>query len=169
MRLEDSLTPRSPQWPRTLGPNAAISQRHTAIQRQLRFVFIYPLVYLFMWIPPFVSHAYRYIPTAKIPYFLSNIGILCLTLQCAADCLAFNLQEQPWRQVTSTPYKGWWIFSSSRTQDEGSIVEFTTAPVIERAREAPKNSRQWWDPETSALRSEIRREGSDNLYLLQRC
>lgn len=38
--------------------NAALRQRHKAIKRQLRYLFVYPLVYLAMWIPAFVNHCY---------------------------------------------------------------------------------------------------------------
>ena len=38
--------------------NAALRQHHRAIQRQLRYLFVYPLVYLAMWIPAFVNHCY---------------------------------------------------------------------------------------------------------------
>lgn len=38
--------------------NAALRQRHKAIQRQLRYLFVYPLVYIAMWIPTFVNHCY---------------------------------------------------------------------------------------------------------------
>lgn len=38
--------------------NAALRQRHIFIQRQLRYLFVYPLVYLAMWIPAFVNHCY---------------------------------------------------------------------------------------------------------------
>ena len=38
--------------------NAALRQHHKVIQRQLRYLFVYPLVYLAMWIPAFVNHCY---------------------------------------------------------------------------------------------------------------
>ena len=38
--------------------NAALRQQHKAIKRQLRYLFVYPLVYLAMWIPAFVNHCY---------------------------------------------------------------------------------------------------------------
>ena len=38
--------------------NASLRQHHRAIQKQLRYLFVYPLVYLAMWIPAFVNHCY---------------------------------------------------------------------------------------------------------------
>lgn len=38
--------------------NAALRKRHKAIVRQLRYLFVYPLVYLAVWLPSFVNHCY---------------------------------------------------------------------------------------------------------------
>lgn len=38
--------------------NAALRQHHKVIVRQLRYLFVYPLVYLAMWLPSFVNHCY---------------------------------------------------------------------------------------------------------------
>ena len=38
--------------------NASLRQHHRAIKKQLRYLFVYPLVYLAMWIPAFVNHCY---------------------------------------------------------------------------------------------------------------
>ena len=38
--------------------NASLRQHHKDIQKQLRYLFVYPLVYLAMWIPAFVNHCY---------------------------------------------------------------------------------------------------------------
>ena len=49
--------------------NAALRQRHKAIKKQLRYLFVYPLVYLAMWIPAFVNQCY---------FCESNPGVLDL-------------------------------------------------------------------------------------------
>lgn len=38
--------------------NAALRERHKAIKKQLRYLFVYPLVYLAIWTPAFVNHCY---------------------------------------------------------------------------------------------------------------
>ena len=38
--------------------NTALRERHKAIKRQLRYLFIYPLIYLAIWTPAFVNHCY---------------------------------------------------------------------------------------------------------------
>lgn len=83
--------------------NAALRQRHKAIKRQLRYLFVYPLVYLAMWIPAFVSHCYLYTDQHNPPFVLNTISICFLCLQCAVDCFIFSIRETPWRQIKKNP------------------------------------------------------------------
>lgn len=78
--------------------NAALRQRHKAIKKQLRYLFVYPLVYLAMWIPAFVNQCYFYTKRRDPPFVLNTISICCLPLQCAVDCFIFSQREKPWRQ-----------------------------------------------------------------------
>ena len=78
--------------------NVSLKKRHRAIKRQLRYMFIYPLVYATLWIIPFVSHCYGY--TAKqTPFALSTTALVSSCLQCAGDCAVFWLREKPWRKT----------------------------------------------------------------------
>jgi len=77
-------------------PNIFLRVRHQEIQRQLRKMFIYPLVYLLMWIPAFVNHCYFYTKNPSPPFALSCISLACLCLQCAVDSLVFSIREKPW-------------------------------------------------------------------------
>ncbi|MCJ1441501.1 MAG: hypothetical protein MMC23_001990 [Stictis urceolatum] len=78
---------------------ARLRARHKAIQRQLRFVFVYPLVYLAMWIIPFVQHCLNYSDNYSLhPNFpLSCLTTVVLALQCTVDCIVFSIREKPWR------------------------------------------------------------------------
>ena len=78
-------------------PNRALRKRHKAIQRQLRLMFIYPLVYLLMWIAPFINHCYYYTKQENPPFIVNCIALISLCLQCAVDCLVFSIRETPWR------------------------------------------------------------------------
>ena len=80
---------------------SAMKTRHTAIKRQLRFLFIYPVVYLIMWIIPFVQHCLLYNSTYRQnPNFVLNcISVSLLNLQCLIDAVLFSIREKPWRQV----------------------------------------------------------------------
>ena len=73
--------------------------RHREIRRQMRFLFIYPSVYLFLWTVPFIQHCLDYSESyANDP----NFGLLCastviLALQCTIDSMLLTMQEKPWR------------------------------------------------------------------------
>lgn len=79
-----------------------ISLIHTRgkIQQQLRFIFVYPLAYMAMWVLPFVSHALQYNDyyAANPPFVLSALITIIITSQSAVDCWIFNIKEKPWRQ-----------------------------------------------------------------------
>ncbi|EME40471.1 hypothetical protein DOTSEDRAFT_74146 [Dothistroma septosporum NZE10] len=79
----------------------ALQQRRKAIQRQLRLLFIYPVVYLFLWILPFVAHALNYSNHfAQHPIFaLSALNIFCQNIMGLADVTIFCWREKPWRHI----------------------------------------------------------------------
>ena len=80
---------------------SAMKSRHTAIKRQLRFLFIYPVVYLFVWIIPFVQHCLLYNAAYRQnPNFVLNCFSVCLlNFQCLIDSCLFSFREKPWRHV----------------------------------------------------------------------
>lgn len=94
------------------GSNLAVSELQKTrerIRRQLRFMFIYPLVYITMWIVPFVSHVLQYQDRYAInpPYVLIAISLIFINCQCAVDAWLFSTREKPWRQIPETE-GGFW-------------------------------------------------------------
>lgn len=83
------------------GATRALQQRHKAIQRQLRLLFIYPVVYLVLWIFPFVAHALNYSNYyAQHPIFpISALNIFCQNIMGLADVLIFCWREKPWKHI----------------------------------------------------------------------
>lgn len=79
------------------------------IRRQLRFLFIYPLVYIGMWALPFVSHVLQYDDKyAKNPPFALNcITTICVCSQAAIDCWLFSTREKPWRHIPGSDGSFW--------------------------------------------------------------
>ena len=73
--------------------------RQTAIKRQLRFMFIYPLVYLISWIPPSVQHftLYNDAVAARPNFSLACVSTCFVALQCFFDSFVFSYRETPWR------------------------------------------------------------------------
>ncbi|KAM3065788.1 G protein-coupled receptor gpr1 [Clarireedia jacksonii] len=71
------------------------------IRRQLRFLFIYPLVYIGMWIVPFVFHILQFNDrlAADPPFAVGCITTICVCSQGAVDCWLFSTREKPWRHI----------------------------------------------------------------------
>lgn len=79
------------------------------IRRQLRFLFIYPLVYMGMWVVPFVSHILQYDDkfASNPPFGLSCTTIIFLCSQAAVDCWLFSTREKPWRHIPGNDGSFW--------------------------------------------------------------
>ncbi|KXT14255.1 hypothetical protein AC579_6702 [Pseudocercospora musae] len=81
--------------------NTAMQQRRRAIQRQLRLLFIYPTIYLILWIMPFVSHAMNYSNHfAQHPiYPITVLSVFCQSIMGLTDVCIFCWREKPWRHI----------------------------------------------------------------------
>ncbi|KAF8463498.1 G protein-coupled glucose receptor regulating Gpa2-domain-containing protein [Kalaharituber pfeilii] len=95
------------------GPTATaeLLKRRYVIRRQLRLLFIYPLVYALMWVPPLISHSLQY-----TDYFANHpsFPLLCLVsftlpVQCAVDCWLFATREKPWKYIPHSGRKTFWL------------------------------------------------------------
>lgn len=81
--------------------NKEMRKRRRAVRRQLRLLFIYPVVYFTSWLLPFVQNVLNYSDyRARHPLFV----IMLLTYASIAgmgiaDMIVFNLREQPWRHI----------------------------------------------------------------------
>lgn len=95
------------------GPTATaeLMKRRYVIRRQLRLLFIYPLVYALMWVPPLISHSLQYTNYfAQNPSFpLQCIVSFTLPIQCAVDCWLFATREKPWKHIPHTGKKTFWF------------------------------------------------------------
>ncbi|ORY09684.1 G protein-coupled glucose receptor regulating Gpa2-domain-containing protein [Clohesyomyces aquaticus] len=97
-------------------PTSAVQRQLTKerarIHRQLRLMFIYPLVYMLMWIIPFINHCFMYRDkwVAHPVYWLSLLSTICVTLMGAVDCLVFSLREKPWRHIPDSDGGFWGSF-----------------------------------------------------------
>ena len=86
------------------GPNIAVSEMirtRDKIRRQLRYLFIYPLAYIGMWMMPLVVHILQYDDqfAANLPFGLRCLTTICLCSQAAIDCWLFSSREKPWRHI----------------------------------------------------------------------
>ena len=92
--------------------------RRRAIQRQLRLLFIYPCVYMILWVIPFVVHCMNYTTYyAHHPIFgLNVVQILCMGVMTFVDVVIFCWREKPWRHIPGSDgtFVGslcWWRFA----------------------------------------------------------
>ena len=81
--------------------DAEMLRTRDKIRRQLRFLFIYPLVYIGMWILPFISHVLQYDDRYALnpPFGLTCITTICICSQAAVDSWLFSTREKPWRHI----------------------------------------------------------------------
>lgn len=81
-----------------LDPDGIVRNRDK-IRRQLRLLFLYPLVYMLVWILPFISDIKRYQDAlnGRGPFSLRLAFLISLCIQGLADSIVFALRERPWR------------------------------------------------------------------------
>lgn len=105
-----SLSTRSPS-PSSPSQTRLVKQRQR-IHRQLRLLFIYPLVYTLMWLIPFAMHCMNYWDKwASHPIEFLRIGsAICIALMGFVDALIFSLREKPWRGVDDSDGTFWGSF-----------------------------------------------------------
>ena len=81
--------------------SGAIRLRRRLIQRQLRLLFIYPCVYMLLWIIPLVVNIMNYTDYfAQNPIFTIGIlNLVCVTIMTFTDVVIFCWRERPWRHI----------------------------------------------------------------------
>jgi G protein-coupled receptor GPR1 len=123
-----SVSSSSTILPPPLLDSMGMVETRAKIRRQLRQLFIYPLVYLAVWLVPFVSHIKGEDHNGS-PTVLAMISLLSLCAQGAANALIFSVKEKPWRHAKRRPrgyHHGLW---SRYNQQEG------VNPNVGRTRE----------------------------------
>lgn len=89
-----------------------LTKQRQRIHRQLRLMFIYPLVYTLMWLIPFAMHCMNYWNkyAANPVEFLRVGSSICIALMGFVDALIFSLREKPWRSIESSDGTFWGSF-----------------------------------------------------------
>ena len=143
-------------------PNEALSKRHKAIRRQLRYMFVYPTIYLLMWLMPFVNHCYLYTKVHHPPFSLNTVSLVSLLLQCTVDCLIFSVKEKPWRYAAKAEAKarGQRVSDNANPNEtrplslDGGMVAQSPVKATNDCQtlqgqntRSPRRERFWWDDE----------------------
>ncbi|KAF3042818.1 hypothetical protein E8E11_000123 [Didymella keratinophila] len=162
---EPTATPASSST-RTPSPSSPaqlrLAKQRQRIHRQLRLMFIYPLVYTLMWLIPFTMHCMNYWDKwALNPVEFLRVGSsICITLMGFADALIFSLREKPWRGIEGGDGSFWGSFRlwrragkdeesaqvGSEGRGRGSQIDWTSASG-DFARIAAEQARQRLDLE----------------------
>ena len=117
---EPIATPFSSSSTRTPSPSSPdqirLAKQRQRIHRQLRLMFIYPLIYTLMWLIPFAMHCMNYWHKwAMHPVEFLFIGSsICITLMGFTDALIFSLREKPWRGIEGSNGTFWGSFVCKR-------------------------------------------------------
>ncbi|RFU73007.1 plasma membrane g- coupled receptor [Trichoderma arundinaceum] len=151
--------------------NTSIEQAHQRIRRQLRLLFVYPLVYLTIWVCPFILHLVRLRTDIKDPFPLLVLTMLSLCAAGSVDSAIFMARERPWRFVhagfwkslcrrlhiswrTSAQFQGLSreemianaMMAHERRQEEVALESIERRATAERsARGRRKVAENWWD------------------------
>ncbi|KAH7182521.1 G protein-coupled glucose receptor regulating Gpa2-domain-containing protein [Fusarium flagelliforme] len=126
------------------------------ILRQLRLLFIYPIVYVVIWILPFIVQLTGYGKGA--PYGMRLASIVFLCFHGLADSLVFCIKEKPWRhsQTFNQTFKRFNLRFWKRRQeapDVGARVGRTREEMTLDSRFAKKRREQEqaeWEMERQA-------------------
>ncbi|KAF2451380.1 hypothetical protein P171DRAFT_400850 [Karstenula rhodostoma CBS 690.94] len=109
-----------------------LAQKRARIHRQLRLLFIYPIVYVLVWLFPFINHCMTYKDRfAERPvYWLTMINVICVTSMGAIDCLIFSLRERPWCHIPSSDgsFLGSFVWWRTPPRPNGAIVPSRARP-----------------------------------------
>ncbi|TVY35905.1 G protein-coupled receptor [Lachnellula occidentalis] len=110
--------------------DAEMVRTRDKIRRQLRFLFIYPLVYIGMWAVPFVSHVLQYDDrfATNPPFGLSCVTTIFVCSQAAVDCWLFSTREKPWRHIPENSGSFWGSFKFWKGWDGASKRKVVRGP-----------------------------------------
>lgn len=164
---------------------SGMAKTREKIRHQLRLLFIYPLVYMVVWLVPFISHILTWgEDDDSMPFVVLILGLASLCIQGAVNSMLFSIREKPWRharrtRVTGSGTSSWKFKGSHRTRQptvgrtrEEMMVDGRIArlrldyEIAERRLKNPLNrrSRQWWD----SVDLEAMRAGTDEEALIRR-
>ena len=135
---------------RSTNPQPSLEIKRLAIRKQLRYLFIYPVVYILLWIFPLVSQILQYndYTATHQPYWLWILTAVSLSIQAAADAFILAWRERPWRRKRS-PLPTWWLKLSdsvlSRLRRWASRRKKEAHQAVEAPAEKSSGAVNWWE------------------------
>lgn len=142
-----------------------MTETRDKISKQLRFLFVYPLVYTIMWGIPFIAHILSYSDEFSAvegyPFPLLVFTLISLTGQGAVDCWLFASRERPWKHARESFWGSLACKLKIRRTGNGN-----PSRGVGRSRDemvvAARHARMRRDEEIAARRQEMRRSVSES-------
>ncbi|TKX18984.1 hypothetical protein C1H76_8873 [Elsinoe australis] len=125
------------------GPEAILQRRHRFIQRQLRYLMFYPVLYLLLWACPFLLHVLQYNDKFAVrpPFAIAVLNIVSMTIFGFVNSVVFCMREKPWTMIEGSdgtlvgslrtcPFylffrRCWWSIRGRRyEEEEGDDLDF---------------------------------------------
>lgn len=150
-----------------------MSKKRDNVRQQARLLFIYPLVYLALWLCPFILHIMGG-ENRQAPFGIVAASLISMCIQGSCDALVFCVKERPWKhagpKTTDAFCRRIWRAGTAhgkdsigRTQEEmvldGSIArQRRDNELAQRQLEkllGPSAGQEWWEP----LEDDIERPG----------
>lgn len=78
-------------------------QRRIQIERQMKLIFIYPILYIFLWLAPFALQCIQYDYELRHGpvYWLTAILAFMQPFNCTVDTIVFLFREKPWEYTVA--------------------------------------------------------------------
>jgi len=132
--------------------------RLLVINRQLKYLFIYPICYFLMWLPVFASQCLQY-----SDYFISNpvfplsvLSAIFLPIHACVDVIIFFWREKPWTREALVQGSPRWLQKAAkgiRRPKKANARHKNTADSEEASptaqQKGSKPPRNWWDNESA--------------------
>jgi len=137
--------------------NDPLKKTRIAIRKQLRYLFVYPLVYIIVWTFPFVAQIqlYNEYYVRHPVYWLNLVQVLMLGLQAGADSVIFSWTEKPWRKIDPNSK---FTFPNLRDRLRGKACDngptITVQPEMSEPT-SPKRMTHWWDAEARRRKDSV--------------
>ncbi|KAL2396861.1 hypothetical protein ABEF93_003954 [Exophiala dermatitidis] len=147
--------------------NDPLKETRNAIRKQLRYMFVYPAVYVVMWSFPFAQHVLYYNDYyVQHPVFWLNLVVsMMLSLQAGADGIIFSWAEKTRRREEEASLRcalqsAWdrvkTMFGRGAPDGEGRATQ-----AVQRVSSSgqlnhqPPRTRHWWEAEGRRRRDSI--------------
>ncbi|KAK5023196.1 G protein-coupled receptor gpr1 [Exophiala sideris] len=137
--------------------NDPLKKTRMAIRKQLRYLFVYPLVYIIVWTFPFVAQIqlYNEYYVRHPVYWLNIVQVCMLALQAGADSVVFSWTEKPWRKIDpnskfTLPYLRNLLLGKNRANGPAITVQ----PAMSEPT-SPKRMTHWWDAEARRRKDSV--------------